>query len=1028
MFDDTVHACRLGWVFGAGGSPDTHDERLHDPSLMLGFCVSLTYVSTMEAARRAERLVGRAAEQAALDRALGRLRGREGAGGDFRFLEIVGEPGMGKSRLLAELRTRAADRGHLAVAGRATELAGAVPYAPMVDALDDHLATMGPEEAGRLGTDPLDLLISVFPSLEETIGRTGDPGPGVERYRIHRAVGRLLEYLAVPRGLVVVLDDLHWADEASVELLIHLLRRPPRAPVLLGIAHRPRQLHPNLAAAPRPEGVGQRLELGPLSREEAGELLGSDVSQARLDALYELSQGNPFYLEELAKTPLRPVTGDGIDVEELPRPVGAAFRAELDALSPSRRLVAYAAATLDEPFEPELVAEVAGLDTESTLQGLHELTVRDLLRPADDEKRLRYRHPLVRHAVFHSAGQAWLLGAHARAAAALARSRAPAVRRAPHVMRAAPVGDEGAILLLIEAAEQAMPRSPAAAARWLDAAVRKLPQQATDRRVDLLGRLGHALLLAGRLHDGRAAFQEVLRLLPPGEPARRVEAAASCALVEQLLGRYQEARDLLLVELRRLPADRVREAGVLKLELAYCALLGGDFPVDRSLVEDVLGVVRGSDDPSLSAGATAVLTMTAYVAGDAAEALTWRERAAALIDELPDGELARRLGAAAWLGWAEMFLDRNEDALRHLDRGLSLARSTRQAHLLTYLVVGKACALHLVGRLDEAAGCADDGVESAELSGSDELRSMAYTVQGLVALARGDEGLALRAGERAVRASGATQDWWSAAAGCTLAAARLANDDPSGCVAEALRSCGGPDLPSLDPLNKPFFAQSLVLAELALGRVDGAGRWVDLMERSGAAQLPSRTGHVHVGRACVLLVSGEAGAAVERARAAASAFAAAGHRIGVASAHLVAGMGLAQRGDDDPAAAELEQAVALFAECGARARHDQAVHELRKLGRHVPPGPRQSVADSAFPQLTRRQAEIAALVAQGHTNREIAQRLALSRRTVEIHVASIRARLGVSSRAALAAAVTRMAGERQGQGQGQGQGQPSQSR
>lgn len=956
----------------------------------------------MAISRSTGRLVGRDAELAALDRALDRLRPHSGPSRGFRLLEIVGEPGIGKSRLLAELRTRAAGRGHLALGGQATEFAGAVPYSAVVEVLDDHLAGPGRAEAERLGPNSLDLLVPLFPSLEEASGTAGDPSPAAERYRTHRAIRELLEHLATPRGMVVIIDDLHWVDEASVELLIHLIRQPPRAPLLLGVGYRPRQLHPNLAAAPRPEGTAEHLELGPLTRAEAEELLGPDLPPARLDTLYELSHGNPLYLEELARTPPR-----DFDAEALPGSVAAAFRAELAALSPSSRLVASAAAALDEPFDPELVAEVADLGLSATAPAFDELIARDLVRPTGDRMRLRFRHPLVRNAAYRSAGQAWLLGAHARAAAALARSRTPAVRLAPHVMRAAPVGDEDAIGLLIEAAEQAMSRSPAAAERWLDAAVQKLSGQQTARRLDLLARLGHARLLAGRFHDGRAALREVLRLMPPDEPERRVEAAASCALAEQMLGRYRDVRALLVDELRRLPADRVREAGVLKLELAYSALLSGDFPIDRAPGEEAYEAADITGDQSLAAAAAAVSTMAAYVAGDIASALDWRERAAALMDALPDGELARRLGATPWLGWAEMFLDLGEDALRHLDRGLSLARETGQAHLFAYLLVGRACTLHLVGRLDEAAGCADDGVDAAELSASDELRSMAYTVQGLVAVMQGDRQLALRAGERAVQASGATPDWWSSAAGCTLAAARLANGDPAGCLAEAVRACGGPDLPSLDPLNKPFFAQPLIHAELVLGRVERARHWVDLIDRSGAAQLSSRTGHLHLGHAQVLLASGESGPAAERAHAAVAAFSAAGHPVGVANAHLVAGMAGAELGDEAAAAAAFEQAAGLFDACGALTRRDAALRELRKTGRRVPARPRRS-ADSPLPGLTDRQAEIAMLVARGHTNREIAQRLALSQRTVETHLASIRARLGVSSRAALAAAVTRL--------------------
>ena len=115
----------------------------------------------------------------------------------------------------------------------------------------------------------------------------------------------LLERLAARRPLVLVLDDVHWADAASVELLAALLRSPPDAAVLLVLAARPRQWPDRLATAlERADRHGglTRLELGGLPREAAGELLGDGVGRERADALYEEAGGNPFYLQQLARS------------------------------------------------------------------------------------------------------------------------------------------------------------------------------------------------------------------------------------------------------------------------------------------------------------------------------------------------------------------------------------------------------------------------------------------------------------------------------------------------------------------------------------------------------------------------------------------------------------------------------------------------------------------------------------------------------------------------------------------------------
>ena len=147
-------------------------------------------------------------------------------------------------------------------------------------------------------------LARVFPSLSD-FADDGQPVLQDERYRAHRAVRELLERMAATKPLVLLLDDVHWADSASIELLGALLRRPPAAAVLLAMGARPRQLPERLAGAlerAHRNGSLLRLELGGLERGEAGELLGGGVDGAVADRFFEESGGNPFYLEQLARS------------------------------------------------------------------------------------------------------------------------------------------------------------------------------------------------------------------------------------------------------------------------------------------------------------------------------------------------------------------------------------------------------------------------------------------------------------------------------------------------------------------------------------------------------------------------------------------------------------------------------------------------------------------------------------------------------------------------------------------------------
>src|SRR5499433_4342469 len=246
--------------------------------------------------------VGRAGELGSLERILGELdRGCPGA------IEVAGEPGIGKTRLLREVAARAGARGYLVLSGSASEFEHDLPFSVFVDALDEYVAGLQPDRLAALEDTIQAELAHVFPSLS-ALAADQQVSPQHERYHSHRAVRALLEHLAQTLPLVLVLDDLHWADSASVELLGALLRRPPAAAVLTAVALRPRQTPERLAItlerAHRSAGV-TRVDLGVLTLDEARQLLGGRIDAARADLLYQESGGNPFYLEQLARSPAR---------------------------------------------------------------------------------------------------------------------------------------------------------------------------------------------------------------------------------------------------------------------------------------------------------------------------------------------------------------------------------------------------------------------------------------------------------------------------------------------------------------------------------------------------------------------------------------------------------------------------------------------------------------------------------------------------------------------------------------------------
>ena len=173
------------------------------------------------------------------------------------------------------------------------------------------------------------------------------------------------------------------------------------------------------------------------------------------------------------------------------------------------------AAVAGDPFEPELAAAAADVGEPEAMDALDELLRADLIRPTDVPRRFRFRHPIVRRAVYEASPAGWRIGAHERVAQALADRGAGALARAHHVDASAKVGDTAAVATLAEAGRQSAQRAPATAARWFSGALRLLPETArrrAARRAALA--VATALAATGQFADAHAALLESLGLVP----------------------------------------------------------------------------------------------------------------------------------------------------------------------------------------------------------------------------------------------------------------------------------------------------------------------------------------------------------------------------------------------------------------------------------------------------------------------------------------------------------------------------------
>ena len=934
----------------------------------------------------AAQLVGRTAELEALDQALSDLRrGRAAA------IELRGEPGIGKTRLLAELAAHAEERDQLVLSGSASELERDLPFWVFVDALDEYVQGLPPRSLEAIGDGVRAELGHVLPAFAPARAAS------VERFRIHRAMRELLETLAAAKPLVLLLDDLHWADSGSLELMATLLRRPPDAAVLIALALRPRQVPERLRGAlerARDAGTLTRLDLGGLSATEARELLG-DVAQA--DRVYAETGGNPFYLQQLGRFPGA-------------RSVAAALAEEVAALDDGARGVLRGAAVAGDPFEPELAAAAAGVSESDALVALDELLAADLVRHTDVPRRFRFRHPLVRSAVYEGAPGGWRLAAHERCAEALAARGASAVARAHHVEHAGRAGEASAVAILTEAAEAVVSRTPDGAVRWYAAALRLLPDGDGQRLPLLLAHAG-ALAAAGRFPEARDVLGRCEALAPPEAGELRARLILGRSVVDGLMGRHDRAQVRLAAVAERLDEFPDAQAVALLLQLGYCGIYRQTYGEARDAATRAHALAEQVGDPVLRATTVGVLALAEALDGRIADADRRRDEAARMLDAMTDDEVAPAVAAVSQLAAVEWYLDRLQDSVAHIDRAVRVARATGQVQLFPSFAPTMGWVLTVAGRPTEAVELLDAAAEAARLTGSSHAVAWVLFARTIANLESGNLEAALADGEESLELCRELDpaSIVRCFSGATYGVALAEGGEADRGLAVAADSAGGPLLPRFAAVSRPFFLDRLVPAQLALGRRAEAERAVAAIEEA-AEQTGLRSAHAAVlrARAAIALDGGDAAAAAEQALASAALSDEIGAAIQAGLARTVAGRALAAAGEAERAREVLPRAATELDACGARRYRDAAELELGRLGVRRHRRSRAGRADgTGIETLTERELEVARLIVDRRTNSQIAAELFLSRKTVETHIRNLFHKLDVSSRVDVARAVER---------------------
>ena len=891
---------------------------------------------------------------------------RAGRGG---ALFVVGEAGLGKTTILDQARRLACPDLRIGW-GRGDVTEASLPFGLFAAVLE---TVDGPR------------------SLLDLPG-TGPRGDDAQAARF----GGVLHWLeaASTEPVLLVLDDLHWADPDSLALMSFLVRRIRRLPVAVLAALRPWPPGANeLATALAYDGYGEADRLAPLSWDAAAELLaarlGGPVSGAVSHTALELCGGNPLLLEQVSAA-----IGRGEDVGALTRIGSAAIRAEIVltrfAGVPKVALrCAQAASVLGTRFRPELAVGLAQLDDREADMALDALCRSGLVR-SETEMAAEFVHPLFRQALYDDMAVPVRTRLHARAFTELT-ARGLHGEAVDHAIRADLTGDDVALEAMKRAGMAALRSgAPALAARHLQAAVCAAGSRAD---ADLLLALAESLLMVGRPGEV-IVICDRLRLEPELTPARQVQLLRMLGCAFSATGAHNNSAACFAQAVELAEGDNPALTVDVLADAALASWISAGPAKSLPLAKRAHTLAANAKTP-LSDRATSVWGYLAFLSGDpkgliASEAGARAAQAGALssLSGLPWS-----WNALSTFSIAATLAERFTDAQRALEILRSAAERISAAEPASGLDLTQAIVAARQGRLAEALGFAERASSpvsplSAHLSQAGAIRAEVLHQMGrCTESAEWCDRVEHDAASR--KESSTLLRLWNVRGQRLLRGGRSEAASDLYAHVEELSAQMGIGEPCWIP-----WARHAITAHLSADRIPDALRVIAWLDRS-AARLPCRYPRIAAatGRASLTEAEGDHEAAEGHFSSALALHEQVPLPLEQVETLLGYGAFLRRRGRPSRARPVLARAAAIAEASLAGWLLEQVREELAAAG-----GRRRRRSDEAATRLTIQEARVARLAAAGHSNKAIAGKLALSVKTIEYHLQQIYAKLGISSR------------------------------